>query len=1047
MKRTNINKLLLCVASLFFANIAISQNQVTLPQTYGGETLNINQIDTIKIGTETNKVVISDRIESIQEILFIQDAVDLAKADVTTAGNQLTKVWLSPESNPNIIYSTVEGTKSGSAFSVFVPYLVSFSQLKLSFEATGRVYCNRVQQRSGSTHVDLSSPQEYKVVDAQGNIATYTIRVYNSGLPVLFIKSEEPLSTNWIANNTMDIYYSDDAVNYLGRDVELKYKGSKYSLSSKRSYGVKLDKKAPLLEMSTGKRWSVYSNADDASLVRTEYAFAIAKAFVQNAWIPKTQPVEVVENNQHKGLYLLTEDARLSEERVNAKALLEWTDSYEEDNEYFKSSKYGIIFKLEDSDGMSVEEAKNYIDEFESALAQGNASKKIDMNSFVEWFLLNELFKNKDAKKSSMLSIASDGKISMVFSESQEDAIGNEGESVEGWAIRNSHPWIEKLFEDQTFVAAVNSHLFELDRSARTDALLSSIKQQIALSFEGNAQLYGLNHKLEDEASAITQWIEKRLKWLSEKIAIAYELSKVGQNDQNKILSFEIKKNANSQALLNDYKATIVGDSIKIFVPYLAHFDLKPEFSVSSGAKVYVDDELQTSGSSEVNFVKPVKYKVLSSNGTARVYVVSIYNSGINVLYINTPNNRSINSKETWIDGTKMVAYRCDGTVDFDSSNDNVQVKGRGNSTWSIDGKKPYAVKLNKKSRVFGMAEHKRWALLANYYDVTFFRNEFSNYLSKSFTDADWAPSGVFVELVLNNKHCGNYYFCEQVKIHENRIPGEYLVEADLKEGRGQFQGEKSGNYFNVKDPDVADNSTELQYVKGKINDFEKALYDTTYNGQVNSSSWTKVKQLIDLQSFVDWYIIKELSKDYDGNMYTSCYCHIMKDGLIKMGPIWDFDLAWGGNPFETMFGGGGMFGWGGGGGNDYAWYNQPEGYYVGASQQSAGMGGGWTWNPGGQQQNNGGKGPTNWFMIFFKQKEFRDLVAIRVNTMIEHLDEIKAYIDQNTRYLSLSAESNMACTAYYSDNKNMSYAERMNIIKEFTENRLKWIADDLKRR
>ena len=65
------------MASLFFANIAIPQNQVTLPQTYGGETLNINQIDTIKIGTETNKVVISDRVESIQEILFLQDAVDL----------------------------------------------------------------------------------------------------------------------------------------------------------------------------------------------------------------------------------------------------------------------------------------------------------------------------------------------------------------------------------------------------------------------------------------------------------------------------------------------------------------------------------------------------------------------------------------------------------------------------------------------------------------------------------------------------------------------------------------------------------------------------------------------------------------------------------------------------------------------------------------------------------------------------------------------------------------------------------------------------------
>ena len=58
----------------------------------------------------------------------------------------------------------------------------------------------------------------------------------------------------------------------------------------------------------------------------------------------------------------------------------------------------------------------------------------------------------------------------------------------------------------------------------------------------------------------------------------------------------------------------------------------------------------------------------------------------------------------------------------------------------------------------------------------------------------------------------------------------------------------------------------------------------------------------------------------------------------------------------------------GGGGGVDYAWLNQPEGYYIGEKEQSTG---------------------TNWFLLFLKQKEFRDLVLERVNDMVDHMDDI----------------------------------------------------------
>ena len=1031
MNSTYITLLQIVVSTLLAGNI-YSQDMVQFSSRSGVGAVSVRHVDTVKYGTENTKVVLSWSPDSIREMTFEPGEIpDLTQNDVQTTGNQLLSVSLTSESNPLCVYRTVAGVRtspSGYAggFDLFVPYLTDLSRLSLSFQSNGSVYCNGVLQKSGASVADFSEPQLYKVVDDKGNVATYQVRVYNSGLPVvqLTTASEEKLTTNWSENHSLEVYMPEGALHYKGI-AELKYKGSKYSLSEKRSYGIKLSKKTQLLEMSKGKRWLLYSNADDASLLRTAVACKIS-SLTELKWTPSVQPVEVVEDDSHKGSYLLMEEPRLASDRVDGKALLSIDTEWKSDADYLKGEKSGLIFKIEDaSDEYTKAEVQSVVNGFEEKLyGDGDCLSAIDLSSFVDAYLLTEIFKDKEALSSSMFYIMSDGTIAYGPIASQEDQLGNENESYEGWVLR-THPWFERLWKNASFVALLSSR-FEMLKSAIETMDYRDELTELSLSYSSDSLLYTTHHSasMEQELKKVTDWLASRLQWLSvrisnESLSVAEELA----TENNKITSFSLSKSKNSVALLSDYTATITDDSVKIFVPYLVHFDLTPEFTVSNGATVYVEGEKQESGESVNNYLRPVVYHVVAAGGQVRHYTVSIYNSGISVLYVNTPNNQSVTSKDTWVDGTSMTAYLCDGTVDYDASPDLAQIKGRGNSTWSATSeKRPYAIKLNKKHRVYGMLEHKRWVLLANYYDATFFRNEFSNYLSKHFTTADWSPSGEFVEYVLNDKHLGNYYFCEQAKICDARVPGEYLVEADLKDGKGQIKGVKSGNYFNVKHPEVADDSQELQYVKELLDNFETALY---------SGDWEKVKTLIDLNSFADWYVIKELSKDYDGNMYTSCYCHIMEDGIIKMGPIWDFDLAWGGNPFETMMGS-----WGG---TDYGWYNEPEDYYIGEREQSTG---------------------TNWFLKFLQQKEFLQLVLERLDLMTEHLDEILAYIDEYTERLTLSASAN---TVGYSGTNSFggwgmwggttttteekTYAEKMAVIKTFFKERLSWMKKDLESR
>ncbi len=77
-------------------------------------------------------------------------------------------------------------------------------------------------------------------------------------------------------------------------------------------------------------------------------------------------------------------------------------------------------------------------------------------------------------------------------------------------------------------------------------------------------------------------------------------------------------------------------------------------------------------------------------------------------------------------------------------------------------------------------------------------------------------------------------------------------------------------------------------YIQAYIDSLEVALMATNYqhpNGQHYSD-------FLDIPSFVDFFIAEEMSKDIDGYKLSS-FMHKDKNGKLKAGPIWDFDIAW----------------------------------------------------------------------------------------------------------------------------------------------------------
>lgn len=276
-------------------------------------------------------------------------------------------------------------------------------------------------------------------------------------------------------------------------------------------------------------------------------------------------------------------------------------------------------------------------------------------------------------------------------------------------------------------------------------------------------------------------------------------------------------------------------------------------------------------------------------------------NTGLPKVDITTPGKTEVVSKEVWTEGAKMTIYLADGSIDYQGT---LSIRGRGNFTMQLP-KRPFALKLDKKSPVLGMPKHKRWCLLANWLDRTMMRNAVAFEIAAQMPALDYTPRGRFVEVFFNGRHLGNYYLCEQIKIDENRVDiteaganvttgpavtGGYLFELDdYFDEPHRFMSERAGMPWQIKEPDEL-SQVQVDYAKHYVAELENALYD---NDRFRRRDFA---EYMDLNSFVDWWLVHELTMNTEVRHPRSCYMYKDIDppggiAKLKAGPVWDFDL------------------------------------------------------------------------------------------------------------------------------------------------------------
>ena len=292
------------------------------------------------------------------------------------------------------------------------------------------------------------------------------------------------------------------------------------------------------------------------------------------------------------------------------------------------------------------------------------------------------------------------------------------------------------------------------------------------------------------------------------------------------------------------------------------------------------------------------------------------YSGTLPVMFINTENSQPITSKEEYvfayyyIDNMGIEGFNSVGSEDAPQP---MEIRGRGNYTWTAFDKKPYRLKLDAKTSLLGMKRNKHWALLANADDyLGGLRNTVGYELSRRLGLA-WTPAQQPVEVVLNGDYIGLYMLTETIRVEPDRVnvtqqadyetspfvvSGGWLVEIDNYQEEEQVrtvEGNGQNIFSTYKSPEHLSDE-QRTYLTGLINATNAAIYV----GDKSDNSW---ENYIDPDTLACFYIVQELLDDTE-SFHGSCFWHKENGNNTKImfGPVWDFGNAYHRTPNRFIY-------------------------------------------------------------------------------------------------------------------------------------------------
>lgn len=439
---------------------------------------------------------------------------------------------------------------------------------------------------------------------------------------------------------------------------------------------------------------------------------------------------------------------------------------------------------------------------------------------------------------------------------------------------------------------------------------IKEIERQGKKLEDANKKLQEESQRLKEQGEALSEEARRRQEENEKIQKRLQEIDESLNTVEPKLLSMEFVAADNPLQLIENTPCTIIGDSmVECRIQNVTNDKvLIPRFTFQ-GSVVTINGVEAESGVTQFDFSSPVALSVITAKDIKDYEVCVNSYTGLPTVWITTNSHVNVSRPNQYYGGYfKVVNSPLTGGGITQA---NVKIRGLGtiewyrpdyvisNSTNMLPAKNTYALRFSINISLLNDPKGLTWELLPNNDDLTFLHNQTAFYLGR-ISNLDYTPRAHYVEMFLNSRFFGTYLMEERLEISENRVnvgDDGFILNVGSDEGGTSFSTDYLDRDVTIVAPGTP-SSEALSYISSFVATAESALFSSDFTNE--STGWQKY---IDMDSFVDWYLINEIAKNRDGALEANCVMNLQRGGKLKMGPLWDFERAFDKNSSTDPFG------------------------------------------------------------------------------------------------------------------------------------------------
>ena len=408
--------------------------------------------------------------------------------------------------------------------------LVTFSQSELipTFTTNAvKVLVDEVEQKSGMTKNDFSSPVVYQFIMRNGETFQYTVKAefLLSAIPELTITTTDPSiaeipSKDYYLEGTLAVNGRGGYEDYTGK-TEVKGRGNSTWGYPKKPYRLKLNKKAEICGLGKAKIGRLLE------LPFTNHAI----------------PVDVVLNGIYKGSYLLTEQIEVKENRVDLdenNSVMWELDSYWDDEPKFKSTAFNLPVMVKDPD-LTTEQFEYWKKDFNAFTTQfakepleGNSYvDMIDIESVAKFLITFKLVHNMEINHPKSVFLHKEGNGKYVMGPIWDFDWAYDYEGTSNHFGRYNTPlfsssmngvgtaFFQRFLQDSR-VKAIYKRTWQDFKNNKLDALLQYVDDYAVMlkpSVERNSELWENTRSFDTKVKELKTWLRNRADYIDSEVS------------------------------------------------------------------------------------------------------------------------------------------------------------------------------------------------------------------------------------------------------------------------------------------------------------------------------------------------------------------------------------------------------------------------------------------------------------------------------------------------------------------------------------------------